>query len=96
MSGGPPIFVLTPDRQTVWAEKELTVAFEGQRDRGQSRCFRLHGDDGEYLSAIGEGFGPTHLGRSDRLEGDRSTLRSIRPKRARRPSDASVDPTEAA
>jgi hypothetical protein len=37
------------------------------------------------------------FGRSDRrARGDRSMLRSIRPTRARRPFDASVDPTEAA
>jgi hypothetical protein len=36
------------------------------------------------------------FGRSDRsAQGDRPTLGSIRPKRARRPSDAWVDPTEA-
>jgi hypothetical protein len=36
------------------------------------------------------------FGRSDRsAQGDRPTLRSIRPKRATRPFDASVDPTEA-
>jgi hypothetical protein len=35
-------------------------------------------------------------GRSDRsAQADRPTLRSIRPKRARRPFDASVDPTDA-
>ena len=33
--------------------------------------------------------------RHRRAPGDRSTLRSIPPKRARRPYDASVDPTEA-
>jgi hypothetical protein len=37
-----------------------------------------------------------YFGRSDRrAQGDRSTLRSIRPTRARRPFDASVDPTDA-
>jgi hypothetical protein len=52
------MFVLTPDRNTVIStEKELTVAFEEHRDHGD-RCFQLHGDDGAYLSAIGEGFGP--------------------------------------
>jgi hypothetical protein len=39
-------------------EKELTVVFEEHRDHGQSRCIPLRGDDGTYLSAIGEGFGP--------------------------------------
>ena len=55
------MFVLTSDRKTVVStEKELTVAFEEHRDHGD-RCFQLHGDDGAYLSAIGEGFGPYTL-----------------------------------
>lgn len=52
------MFVLTPDRKTVSTEKELRGAFEEHRDHGHSRCIQLHGDDGAYLSAIGEGFGP--------------------------------------
>jgi hypothetical protein len=56
------MFVLTTDhRTTVSTEKELTVAFDEHRDRGHDGCFQLHGDDGEYLSAIGEGFGPYFL-----------------------------------
>ncbi len=55
------MFVLTADgKTTVPTEKELTVAFEEHRDHGD-RCFQLHGDDGAYLSAIGEGFGPYTL-----------------------------------
>ena len=47
-------------------------------------------------STLGTGGRVARFGRSDRrAQGDRPTLRSIRPKRARRPSDASVDPTEA-
>jgi hypothetical protein len=53
------MFVLTTDhRTTVSTEKELTAAFEAYRDHGHDSCFQLHGDDGEYLSAIGYGFGP--------------------------------------
>jgi hypothetical protein len=51
------MFILTPDRKSVATEKDLTVAFEEHRDHGY-RCFQLHVDDGESLSAIGEGFGP--------------------------------------
>jgi hypothetical protein len=55
------MFVLTPaDRKTVSTEKEITVAFVEHRDHGD-RCFQLHRDDGAYLSAIGEGFGPYTL-----------------------------------
>jgi hypothetical protein len=56
-SGGFVMFILTPDRKTVSTQKELTARFEEHRDHGY-RCFQLHGDDGAYLSAIGEGFGP--------------------------------------
>jgi hypothetical protein len=53
------MFVLTSDgRTTVSSEKELTVAFEEHRDHGHDSCIQLYNDDGEYLSAIGEGFGP--------------------------------------
>src|SRR6476620_1026933 len=51
------MFILTPDRNSVSTEKELTAAFEEHRDHGYG-CFQLHGDDGTYVSAIGEGFGP--------------------------------------
>src|SRR4051794_32918721 len=52
-----PMFILTPDRKSISTEKELTAAFEEHRDHGYG-CFQLHGDDGTYVSAIGEGFGP--------------------------------------
>jgi hypothetical protein len=55
------MFVLTPDRKTVSTANEFTVAFQEHRDHGQSSCFQLHGDDGAYLSALGEGFGPYTL-----------------------------------
>jgi hypothetical protein len=42
---------------TVSTEKELTALFEEHKDGGD-RCIQLHGDDGAYLSAVGEGFGP--------------------------------------
>jgi hypothetical protein len=52
------MFVLTSSgRKTVVTEKELVVAFEEHRDHGD-RCVQLHDEDGAYLSAIGEGFGP--------------------------------------
>ena len=52
------MFVLTADgKTTVPTEKELTAVFEEHRDHGY-RCIQLHGDDGAYLSAVGEGFGP--------------------------------------
>jgi hypothetical protein len=54
------MLVLTPDRAWVATEEELTAAFQEHRDHGY-RCFQLHRDDGAYLSAIGEGFGPYTL-----------------------------------
>jgi hypothetical protein len=52
------MFILTADgRETVSTEKEFTEAFEKHRDHGYA-CIQLHGDDGAYLSAVGEGFGP--------------------------------------
>src|SRR5689334_7743473 len=59
MPGASSMFVLTSDgRTTVSSEKEFTVALEEHRDHGHDSCIQLHNDDGEYLSAIGEGFGP--------------------------------------
>jgi hypothetical protein len=53
------MLVLTADlKTTVATEKELTVAFEEHRDHGQSCGILLCDDDGAYLSATGEGFGP--------------------------------------
>jgi hypothetical protein len=55
------MFVLTSDGKTIVStEKELAVAFEEHQAHGDL-CFQLHGDDGAYLSAIGEGFGPYTL-----------------------------------
>jgi hypothetical protein len=49
--------------------KELTIAFEEYRDHGHSSYFQLHGDDGEYLPAISEGFGPYLLEWFPRMTG---------------------------
>lgn len=55
------MFVLTSaGRKTVSNEKDLTAEFEEHRDHGD-RCIQLHRDDGAYLSAVGEGFGPYTL-----------------------------------
>jgi hypothetical protein len=55
------MFVLTPLKSMVTTEKDLAAAFEKHRDFGPSRCIQLHRDDGSYLSAVGEGFGPYML-----------------------------------
>lgn len=71
--------VLTLDRKDIRTEKELIAEFEAHRDRGYAQ-FVLISDQGAYLSAIGEGFGPyliewfpaertgTHLRASEELK----------------------------
>ena len=51
------MIVLTPDRTEVRTEAELIAGFEAHRDHGY-RQFVLISDDGAWLSAVGEGFGP--------------------------------------
>ncbi|QEH35864.1 hypothetical protein OJF2_44210 [Aquisphaera giovannonii] len=54
------MIVLKPDRKEVATEKELAAEFQRHCDDGY-RQFVLVSDEGAYLSAIGEGFGPYTL-----------------------------------
>jgi hypothetical protein len=75
------MIVLTPDRRDVTTERDLIAEWERHRDHGY-RQFVLISDEGAYLSAVGEGFGPyslkwfpsaksgTHLNASEELKSE--------------------------
>ena len=54
------MYVLTPDRKSVSTEQELSVVFEEHREHGYAQLV-LVSDEGDFLSALGEGFGPYTL-----------------------------------
>jgi hypothetical protein len=61
MFPGDLMIVLTPDRRdNIESEEDLLAALEEHRDYGYAQ-FVLIGDDGAYLSAVGESFGPYSL-----------------------------------
>lgn len=51
------MIALTPERKEVRSEDELIAGFRAHRDCGYGQ-FVLISDDGAWLSAVGEGFGP--------------------------------------